>query len=495
MISLIIPVYNKAPYLKRCLDSVAKQINDSVQVIIINDGSTDGSTAICAQYREKYGWDLWCTQNRGVSAARNLGLEKATGEYVGFLDADDLLADNAINSMANEAKSGKNIIQFGQYRSRTYETLSHIPRRSEEGQYSFDFIPKYWVMVWNKIYKRSFLRKNRIEFKEGMQFGEDTLFNARCILANNGLYHSALNTVIHCWEDRNSLCRGGADYKRVEILDNELCKLEAEQTDPAKKMWLETAINEHRGSKFYKKHGFNKGLKGSFDVVYFVKDTPTNEELKYSLRSVEQNWRFRNVVFYGGCPKDLTPDKHYKLDQNEGSKWKNVRKMMAAAFNNDELTDNIWIFNDDFFVMKPGFDDMPPQYNGDIFAHSEIVKRRHGGRPMEWTNILDNLAMALFFTGKDTLNYEVHKPMLINRKKALEVLRKFPNTHGFRSLYGNYWNIGGVSKHDMKCLVMDYAVEKFQDWEFLSTQDDSFERGTAGLWLKDKFKNKSRFEI
>lgn len=492
MISLIIPVYNKAPYLKRCLDSVAKQTNKSLQVIVIDDGSTDGGDKICDEYRkifEVYHWN-----NFGVSAARNFGLKKAKGEYVSFLDADDILADGAIKAMLKETKSGENIIQFGQYRCRNYEALNNVPYNSPEGFYSFDYIPRYWVMVWNKIYKRSFLDEHEVKFREGMQFGEDTVFNAECILANGGLYHAPENTVIHCWEDENSLCRGGANRKRISKLDDELCKLLEAQTDSDKIMWMETAINEHRGSKFYRKHGFYKGLKGRFDVVYFVKDTPTNEELRYSLRSVEQNWKCRNVVFYGGCPDGLTPDKHYKVEQNQSSKWKNVRKMMKEAFQNNELTENIWIFNDDFFIMKPGLEDMPPQYNGELFAHINRVEQRHRGSQTEWTKLLRDLAFALMYAGKGRLNYEVHKPMLINRKKALVVLDKFPDVHGFRGLYGNYWEIGGRSKHDMKCLVLDYPIEKIKDWEFLSTQDESFERGTVGKYIKNQFPNKSRFE-
>lgn len=494
MISIIVPVYNKAPFLRRCLGSIINQTDQSAQVIIIDDGSTDGSGEICDEYKQ-YGFEVYHTENNGVSVARNAGIEYAKGEYITFLDADDLLCNDAIESMTKIAERKYNVTQFGQYRGKTYETLNSIPYRATEGQYSFDYIPRYWVMVWNKLYKRSFLTKNHIEFEKGMQFGEDTIFNARCILANNGLYHAAATTVIHCWEDTNSLCRGGADYKRIEKFDAALCKLAEDQTDQAKKDWLVRAINEHRGSKFYRKHGFNRGLKGLFDVVYFVKNTPTNEELKYSLRSVEQNWKYRNVVFYGGCPNDLSPDKHYRVEQNESTKWQNVRKMMANAFKNDELTENVWLFNDDFFIMKPDLYDLPPQYNGDLFAHIERVKRRHGGRDIAWTRLLDDLAMTLLLEGLDTFNYEVHKPLLVNRKKALEVLKKFPDVHGFRSLYGNYWKIGGVTKHDMKCLVLDYPIEKIKDWEFLSTQDDSFDRGIVGKYLKEKFNTKSRYEI
>jgi len=492
-LSIIIPVYNKAPFLKRCLDSVASQINNAVQVILIDDGSTDGSAEICDDYSDRF--EIYHAEsNMGVSVARNFGIKKAKGEYISFLDADDLLAAGAIKELLKEAQKGKNIIQFCQFRCRTYETLNYTPYGSPEGNYSFDFIPKYWVMVWNKIYKRSFLAENHIEFKKGMQFGEDTLFNAECILANDGLYHASQTTVIHCLDDKNSLCRGGANYDRIKRLDDELCKLADEQTNPTKKMWVDTAINEHRGSKFYQKHGFNKEFRGKFDVVYFVKNTPVNEELKYSLRSVEKNWNFRNVVFYGGCPEDIVPDKHYQVAQNQISKWDNVRMMIAEACRNPNLTPNIWIFNDDFFVMKPNLEDRPPQYNGDLFVHAERVERRHGGRPTEWSQRLRQLAMTLVSAGRPTFNYEVHKPMLINRKKALEVLDRFQGIPGFRGLYGNYWMIGGENKHDMKVQVLNFDVNRVKNWEFISTQDESFESGSIGRFIKSKFPNKSRFE-
>ena len=493
MISLIIPVYNKSEYLRRCLDSVAKQMQDGVQVIVVDDGSTDGCGAICDEYKDKF--EVYHKKNEGVSVARNYGIKKAKGDYITFLDADDLLADGAIEAMIRETGSKRNIIQFGQFRGKTLESVGGIPYRACEGVYMLDYIPRYWVVVWNKLYKKSFVMDNNIWFKKDMHFGEDTVFNVDCILANHGLYHSSENTVIHCWEDTNSLCRGNTKREDIKKLDDELCRIADAQTEKIKKEWLYTAINEHRASKFYRKHGFLRGPRGDYDIVYFLKDTESNEELRYSLRSVEKNWKYRNIVFYGGCPKGIKPDKVYMVSQDKKTKWDNVRKMMLEAFSNNDLTEDIWIFNDDFFIMRDGLVDLPPQYNGDIFAHSENVKRRHGRRPNEWTDILDDLGFELLMDDKTTFNYEVHKPMLINRKKAIEVLKRYPNTHGFRSLYGNYWNIGGVSRHDMKCLVLDYPREKLESWEFLSTQDDSFELGEAGRLIREKFPDKSRFEV
>ena len=104
-VSLIIPVYNEAPFLKRCLDSVANQTDKSAQIIIVDDGSTDGSAEICDEYK-KCGFEVYHKKNGGVSSARNFGLKKATGEYVTFLDADDVLLPNALQVMAAVSKSG-----------------------------------------------------------------------------------------------------------------------------------------------------------------------------------------------------------------------------------------------------------------------------------------------------------------------------------------------------------------------------------------------------
>ena len=86
--------------------------------------------------------------------------------------------------------------------------------------------------------------------------------------------------------------------------------------------------------------------------------------------------------------------------------------------------------------------------------------------------------------------------MLLNRKKLLEVLEKFPNVPGFRSLYGNYWKIGGIDRHDMKVKIMNYnnmyAVENF--WDFVSTSDESFRDGEVGRFIRNRFDKKSRFE-
>ena len=458
-ISLIIPVYNKAPFLKRCLDSVANQTDKNAQIIVVDDGSTDGSGKICDEYGEKYGWEVYHTPNLGVSEARNLGIEEAIGTYVTFLDADDVLLPDAIKIMNKIVRRGYGIYQFGQYRCRDPEQLNYlhltIPYGSPKGHYTFDNIPKYWVMVWNKLFKRSLIEDNDIKFRYGMQFGEDALFSAECILANGGLYHAPQATIAHVWDDKNSLCRGDLTADKLEKLDKELNKLAKKQTDPDKKAWVETAILQHRQSKLFRRFGVGREPNGKYDIVYFVKETEINEELVYSLRSVEENWQYNKVWFYGGCPAGLVPDHHVKIHQSATSKWQRVREMLYRACQNDKITEDFWLFNDDFFILKPVSEDMPPQYNGDLMTYIEKTERRHKA-PDEFTESLRHLVDTLHDAGRGTLNYAVHKPMLINRKKMLKVLDLFPDEPMSRGLYGNYWDIGGENKHDMKIRVLNY---------------------------------------
>ena len=139
---------------------------------------------------------------------------------------------------------------------------------------------------------------------------------------------------------------------------------------------------------------------------------------------------------------------------------------------------------------------MPPQYNGELMGYIERTERKQNGKD-GFTKRLRQLHQKLIEAGLTTLNYEVHKPMLFNRKKLLEVLQKFPDTPGYRSLYGNYWKIGGENRHDMKIKVLKFTpIDKVSNfWEFVSTSDESFDHGNVGELIKSRFTERSRFEI
>jgi len=490
-LSVIIPVYNKAPFLRRCLNSIVKQIDRDTQVIIIDDGSTDGSGAICNEYK-KHGFEVHHTKNRGVSEARNLGIKYAKGEWLTFMDADDAYTPDAFAIMKKFADANpNNIIQFGHHRHLIGHTYPAI-RNWGQGTYRYDEVSRQWVAVWNKMYKTEFVKP--IKFIKGLQFGEDEMFIIECLLKNGSLYHAPQNLMHHYFDDKESLTRkDNLPNDKLEGLIVQLEKKRDKLKDQEQKAWLDKIIAKHLGSSTFTSRNYHRAA-GKYDVVYFLKEAEHNEELRYSLRSVEKNLRYHKVIFYGGCPVNLKPDYYFTRPQTEASKWERVRESIRACCENDNITEDFWLFNDDFFVMKPMSENMPPQYNGDLKDRIRIVEEKHGYE-IEWTRRLKHLVTTLETAGKGTKNYAVHKPMLINRKKALEVLDKFPDEPMFRALYGNYWKIGGVSKHDMKVRRLTCSTSKIMHWEFISTQDDSFRSGNVGHWVRQAFPNKSRFEV
>ena len=497
-VSLIITVYNKEKFLRRCLDSVANQTNKDAEVWIIDDCSTDGSGKICDEYAKKHQWAIiHNTVNKGVAEARNIGLENAHGEYIAFLDADDAFTPDAIEVMTKISRHEYNIYQFGQIRCKSGNVTAPKRDRMRKGFCDLDSIPRRWTMVWNKLYKASFLKKHRIKFPKGYQFGEDEIFNIKCILANGGLYHAPQFLMEHYFDDMDSLCRGELNLERLKKLERALLDMAKKQTDPKKKEWINGVIARHRNSTLFSKFGYERKANGRYDIVYFIKESQFNEELRYSLRSVEENFKYNRVWFYGGCPEGLMPDRLVKVKQTQPTKWEKVRAMLKQACENDEITEDFWLFNDDFFVLKPIDENMQPLYNGTLYEQIVHVEGRHGERATTYTKRLRHLVKTLEDAKKGCLNYAVHKPILINRKKMLEVLGKFPDEPMTRALYGNYWAIGGVSRHDMKIMTIDYPKMKTVEtkWDFVSTADDSFKIGVVGEFLKKRFDKRSRFEV
>lgn len=99
-VSIIVPIYNKEKYLEKCLDSILGQTYRDLEIILVDDGSTDNSLAICQRYAEKdLRIKIYHKSNGGVSSARNLGLEKSTGKYISFVDPDDFIHSEFIEQL------------------------------------------------------------------------------------------------------------------------------------------------------------------------------------------------------------------------------------------------------------------------------------------------------------------------------------------------------------------------------------------------------------
>lgn len=174
-LSIIMPVYNSAKYLKDCIDSII-QNQGSYELIIVDDGSTDTSSDICKEYMTKYNnVSYFRKENGGVSSARNQGLKMATGEYVMFVDSDDLLDDGWIKII--DQLENDDIYYFDSRISinENKDNLLHyiIGKNNEHIFLSGPYC---------KAFKTSFLKTNNITFEENIINGEDMLFNLNCLL-------------------------------------------------------------------------------------------------------------------------------------------------------------------------------------------------------------------------------------------------------------------------------------------------------------------------
>ena len=126
-VSVIVPVYNVEDYLRECLDSLINQSLDDIEIICVNDGSTDSSMEILKEYEDNPKIRIYSQDNAGLSAARNTGLEHVNGQYIYFIDSDDILCENALERLyetAEEKSLDMVIFKIINFDDETYERFS-----------------------------------------------------------------------------------------------------------------------------------------------------------------------------------------------------------------------------------------------------------------------------------------------------------------------------------------------------------------------------------
>lgn len=176
-ISIIVPVYNAEKYLEKCLDSLKKQTKKEIEWIIINDGSTDHSEEIIKKVKDKR-LKYFKNKNQGIGKTRNFGIEKATGEYIMFLDSDDTLAKDAVEKMYEKVKNEDLDVAicdfYKEYDNGQIEEIRTPDFESASLKENPDIITEY-LCPWAKIYRRSLIEKNKIRFPENLKY-EDAPF-------------------------------------------------------------------------------------------------------------------------------------------------------------------------------------------------------------------------------------------------------------------------------------------------------------------------------
>lgn len=191
LVSIIIPVYNLAPYLKECLDTVRKQTYPELEVLLVNDGSTDSSKDLCEIYvRGDSRFHLINKPNSGVSDSRNRALDAASGKYIQFIDGDDWLTPDATEILVHAAEStGADLVLAHFYRVADERMAPRGHIKAEKVLTRQEFAAEmmkapanyYYGVLWNKLYRRSILDSRGLRFDTQVNWCEDFLFNLEYI--------------------------------------------------------------------------------------------------------------------------------------------------------------------------------------------------------------------------------------------------------------------------------------------------------------------------
>lgn len=193
LVSVVIPLYNSEKYISECIESCLRQTYERIEIIVIDDGSTDGGYNIAKKMaREDNRIVVVHTVNKGVSSARNLGIEKSHGDYVCFIDADDKIRSSFINTMM------KNVLKEDADFCFSVNVVGDVnPARTSlidsKKAEALLLSPKVRVGCWNKIYKRSML--DNIRFRQDLFYGEGLYFinqvaheSRRIVVCSDALY-------------------------------------------------------------------------------------------------------------------------------------------------------------------------------------------------------------------------------------------------------------------------------------------------------------------
>ncbi len=204
-VSVIIPVYNVGKYLSECLESVINQTLSDIEIICVNDGSTDNSLEILREYEKKDNRIIVFDKgNTGAGDSRNKGIDLAKGEYLKFIDADDFIPPNALElCYQNATKFDVDILIFHSFHImpngsfyKKVRVMDHVFNMKECPERAFNYFPS----IHNKVYKTSFIKDNQIYFNN-LPTCNDVFFAYFSALSANRIY--TLDEVLYTWRGAN----------------------------------------------------------------------------------------------------------------------------------------------------------------------------------------------------------------------------------------------------------------------------------------------------
>ncbi len=319
-ISIIIPVYNVYDYLDRCMETIINQTYKNIEIILINDGSTDNSLELCNKYKKLDKRVVVLDKcNGGVSSARNSGLDIATGDYIGFIDPDDWIELDMYESMYNEIINNECDVVMCSYIREYKHNSTNIDLKLDEGIYTRDKIVDYIIAnmissssinglsteimgsVWKLLIKRELIDKGNILFDESIHLAEDLIFSINLFLNANKVYIQKKYSYHYFDRDGSAVNKHRENLlEENRLLNDEILKI-LKKSNLDKKLIDRIYIREYRLYYWTIEHYTRKNTPMKFiGVIDIIKSFCNDNNIEYIVgaqRLSESNWK-KNVYIY-----------------------------------------------------------------------------------------------------------------------------------------------------------------------------------------------------
>lgn len=337
-ISIIIPVYNVAPYIQACLKSVKSQTYKNIEVIFVDDCGTDNSIALATEFLagcKGINYQiLHHAQNGGLSAARNTGLKAAKGEYVYFLDSDDVLTEDALGKLMKPLEDQHYDLVVGDYVTYPNPVTSSmlvLPEGPVMGQKNIlrTYAQGLWyVMAWNKLCSREFLMENNLFFEEGL-LHEDVIWTFKVACKAASMYVVKQPTYIYSIREA-SIMTGMSIDKDVSIYVKAFDKI-ADFIQNDNREYGQSEYSIFQG----KRAGILYSLLHKEEVELYEKYYPLFYKQCYI-----SPWKAfqKNVISIGYLIRDM----HYLLPVNLGKWYMRFFYMMCYKWRGKQIEGAIW---------------------------------------------------------------------------------------------------------------------------------------------------------
>ncbi len=398
-VSIIVPVYNIESYIEKCLRSLTEQTLQDIEIIVVDDGSTDNSTRVIENIKNEKIIFIK-KENTGVAETRNLALSKAKGEYIGFIDGDDYVEATMYEEMYNKAKEENADIVCCRY-DRIYNskrTVCNIGKKEEYGK-SLHENPELLncgvPYIWNKIFKRNLIEENKFKF-ENYKIFEDLLFTYKCFLKANKI--SMVEDVFyHYIRNRNSSVMSSFSYKLFDIFD-----VMKKLTDYYKENEAYEEFEQYLLAVVLNHIYIRLNTKIKFKEIP-VKYKFLNQSFKY-LNENFKDWKKTEFYFeYKKKPKKQYISKIYWISKLYAARFKKIPKKIKV--NAKKI-----IFND-----NRGAKYLKYVKTEDIIEKTILIDSQHG------ENISGNMFYILkeVYTNKEYEEYKIFVTVTKNKKKKI----------------------------------------------------------------------------